>query len=136
MTKDQGENGSFSGPKKSILIVDDEKGIREMFHFLLQPEGFEVFTAQDGAEGLELVGKRAFDIIFLDMHMPKVEGPEALRRIRQIRPGQAVIIFSSSSDSNLTFESKAKEMGAVCCLYKPVDVDEILKVIELVIKGA
>ena len=77
-----------------------------------------------------MVKNSDFDIIFLDVHMPKMKGPEALRQIKQLNPNQIVIIFSSSSDSNYTFETEAKQLGAYSCLYKPVDIDEIMKVIE------
>lgn len=120
---------------KKLLIVDDEKGIRDLFHFLLEPQGFEVFTANDGVEGVEMVKKDAFDIIFLDVHMPRMRGPEALKIIKQLRPNQVVIVFSSSSDPTFTFENKAKELGAHTCLYKPFNVDEILKIIKQVSAG-
>ena len=61
--------------------------------------------------------------------MPKMKGAEALRQIKQLNPNQ-IVISSSSSDSNYTFETEAKQLGAYSCLYKPVDIDEIMKVIE------
>ncbi len=115
---------------KKILVVDDEKGIRDLFKFLLEPQGFAVFTANDGLEGVEMVKKDAFDIIFLDVHMPRMRGPEALKIIKQLRPTQIVVVFSSSSDPTYTFENKAKELGAYTCLYKPVDINEIFTIIE------
>ncbi len=115
--------------KKRILIIDDEQGIRDLFRFLLEPDGYEVFTANDGLEGVEMFRNNSFDIVFLDVHMPRMKGPEALRIIKQIKPNQIVIIFSSSSDPSFVFESKAKQLGAYTCLYKPVNISEILKVI-------
>lgn len=118
------------GNLKKILVIDDEQGIRDLFGFVLKPKGFEVFTANDGLEGVEMVKKDSFDIIFLDVHMPRMQGPEALKIIKQIRPNQAVIIFSSSSDPEFVFEKEAKKLGAYACLYKPVNVDDILETIE------
>ncbi len=120
---------------KKVLVIDDERGIRDMFCFLLEPEGFHVSTAKDGEEGVEIIKKESFDLVFLDVHMPKMCGPEALSIIKQIRPEQIVIIFSSSSDPNFTFESVARELGAYACLYKPVDIDEILDLIKKVSNG-
>lgn len=118
---------------KRILIVDDEKGIQDLFRFLLEPQGFEVFTANDGVEGVEMVKKDSFDIIFLDVHMPRMRGPESLKIIKQLRPNQMVIVCSSSSDPNFTFEDKVKELGAYTCLYKPVNIDEIFDIINKVV---
>jgi len=115
---------------KKILIADDEKGIRDLFRFLLEPQGFQVFTANDGIEAIEMVKKDNFDIVFLDVHMPRMRGPEALKIIKQIKPNQIVVVFSSSSDPNFVFEEKALQLGAYACLYKPVNVDEILNVIK------
>ena len=120
--------------KKKILVIDDEKGIRDLFRFLLEPQGFDVSTADDGIEGIEMVKKDSFDIIFLDVHMPRMQGPEALKIIKRLHPDQIVIIFSSSSDPNFTFESEARELGAYTCLYKPVDIEDILKVIKKALK--
>lgn len=119
--------------RKKILVIDDEQGIRDMFRFLLEPEGFEVFTANDGVEGIEMVKKDNFDIVFLDVHMPRMRGPEALAHIKQIKPNQVVVIFSSSSDPNYVFESEAHKFGAYTCLYKPVDVNELLEIINKIL---
>ncbi|OGS27497.1 MAG: hypothetical protein A2297_09845 [Elusimicrobia bacterium RIFOXYB2_FULL_48_7] len=116
--------------KARILMVDDEQGIRDLFKFLLEPLGYQVFTAIDGLEGVEMVKKESFDIVFLDVHMPRMRGPEALKVIKQLRPNQPVVIFSSSSDPKHIFEEEAKKLGAYTCIYKPVEIDEILKIIE------
>ncbi|MDD5687870.1 MAG: response regulator [Elusimicrobia bacterium] len=121
--------------QKKILIIDDEKGIQDLFKFLLEPKGFQVFTANDGLEGVEMVKKDSYDVIFLDVHMPRMTGPEALKKIKQMKPNQVVVIFSSSSDPNFTFESEAKQLGAYTCIYKPVDISEILDIIDKAIKA-
>ena len=113
-----------------ILIVDDEKGIQDLFRFILEPEGFIISIANDGLEAVDMVKNDSFDMVFLDVHMPRMRGPEALKAIKEIRPQQIVIIVSSSSDPDFSFEEKAKEYGAFDCYYKPFDIDEILKVVE------
>ncbi|OGS20671.1 MAG: hypothetical protein A3J83_05090 [Elusimicrobia bacterium RIFOXYA2_FULL_40_6] len=119
--------------KARILIVDDEQGIRDLFKFLLEPLGYQVFTAIDGVEGVEMVEKESYDIVFLDVHMPRMRGPEALKVMKQLKPNQPVVIFSSGSDPRRIFEEEAKELGAYTCIYKPVEIDEILKIIEEVV---
>ncbi|MFN3966647.1 MAG: response regulator [Endomicrobiia bacterium] len=116
--------------KTKILVIDDEQGIRDLFYLLLQPIGFEVITAKDGIEGIETFKKDNFDIVFLDVHMPGLQGPSVLKKIKEIKPDQIVVIFSSSSDPNFVFEEEAtKKLGAYTCLYKPFDIKGILKII-------
>ncbi|OGS21894.1 MAG: hypothetical protein A3J83_04715 [Elusimicrobia bacterium RIFOXYA2_FULL_40_6] len=115
--------------KAKILVIDDEKGIQDLFRFLLEPEGYTIVIANDGVEGVDAVKKEEFDVVFLDVHMPKMKGPEALKIIKQLRPDQKVIVFSSSSDSNHAFENEAKQLGAFACIYKPSGIEEILRLV-------
>jgi len=121
--------------ENKILVIDDEQGIRDLFCFLLKPYEFQVFTACNGMEGLEAFKKGLFDIVFLDVHMPGMNGMQVLEAIKQIRPGQIVIIFSSSSDPEYIFENAAKKTGVRFFLYKPFNADEILKAIEESLNG-
>ncbi len=118
---------------KKILIADDEEGIRDLFRFILEPRGFEVFTAHDGEEAVEIVKKNNLDIVFLDVHMPVMRGPEALKIIKEIKPELVVVIFSSSSDPNFVFESEAMKLGAFDCMYKPFNIDDLLQIIERIL---
>jgi CheY-like chemotaxis protein len=115
---------------KSILVADDEQGIRDLLRFTLEPLGFEVSTAADGVEALEAVAARSFDLVLLDVHMPRLSGPEVLAKIRALRPTQRVLVVSSSSDASLSFEQRVAEYGASACLFKPVELDELLGSIE------
>lgn len=113
---------------KTILVIDDEKGYRDFYKFILEPIGYTVSTASDGEEGLKMALEHNYDLILLDVHMPKMRGPEVLTAIKKEKPNQTVVIFSSSSDPTFSFENTAKEMGAFDCLYKPIDLEDILAV--------
>jgi CheY-like chemotaxis protein len=113
----------------TILIIDDEKGYRDFYKFILEPLGYKVSSAEDGEEGLRMATENKYDVILLDVHMPKMKGDEVFARIRKIRPEQIIIIFSSSSDPSFSFEDRAKVLGAFECLYKPVDMEDMLKII-------
>jgi CheY-like chemotaxis protein len=115
--------------KKRVLVVDDEQGYLDMYVFFMEPLGIEVTCARNGAEAVEKVKDAAFDLIFMDVHMPVMTGPEAFRRIRQLRPEQKVVIFSSSSDPSYSQENQTLEEGALTCLYKPVVLEEIQKIL-------
>jgi CheY-like chemotaxis protein len=91
-------------PLRSILVADDEQGIRDLLHFVLEPLGFEVVTVSDGVDAVEEIKRRAFDLIILDVHMPALSGPDALKIIRELRPSQRVLVVSSGSDASQSFE--------------------------------
>ncbi|MBI3307033.1 MAG: response regulator [Candidatus Omnitrophica bacterium] len=116
--------------KTRILVVDDEVGWRDMFVFLLEPLGFEVTCVENGFEGVQKIRENDYSVVLMDVHMPVLSGPEALKEIHKIRPSQKVIIFSSSSDPEHILEKEAETQGIIACLYKPVELAEIQRVLE------
>ena len=112
--------------EKTILVVDDEQGFRDMYVYFLEPLGFKVTCVCNGYEAVEKVRQADYDLIFMDIHMPVMTGPEALKEIKKIRPKQKVVIFSSSSDPDHKMENEALKLGgALQCLFKPVDLSHI-----------
>ena len=115
---------------KKILVVDDEQGYLDLYRYMMEPMGIEVVCVKNGQEAVEKVTEKLFDLILMDVHMPVMTGPEAYRRIRQIRPGQKVVIFSSSSDVTHSQEDEMLKEGVLTCLYKPVAMEDIEKILE------
>lgn len=115
---------------KSILVVDDEPGFHELFRFHLETLGFVIDSAFDGTQGLECFQKRPYDLVFSDVHMPKMKGSELLQKIKEINPEQRVVIMNSFSDPEAGFEQKMQESGAVTCLYKPFEIDQLMAVLD------
>ena len=110
-----------------ILIIDDEKGVCEEFGGLLREEGHEVQTALNGEEGLRELEGQSYDLIFLDVLMPRMEGREALERIKKITQTPVVVM------SGYLPAHKEKEViraGALACLKKPLDLKEVYGLIE------
>jgi len=105
---------------KRILIVDDEKGIREVLKDFFEGEGFEVYEAADGEGALGMARTRRFDVVLTDLKMPGLDGLEVLRQIRNILPDTAALILTGypSDESAVT----ALEMGCDAYLNKPVDL--------------
>lgn len=120
----------MTGIERHILIVDDEQGFHDLFRFILEPLGFTVSSAYNGVEGLERFKERDYDMVFLDVHMPKMTGLELLKLIKGIKPLQLVVIMSSGSDPRQAFEKTAKDLGAVSCMFKPFELDQIMKNLE------
>ncbi|MDO8578072.1 MAG: response regulator [Dehalococcoidales bacterium] len=111
--------------KKRVLVVDDEAGVLRFVKTFLSLEGYDVITADNGEEGLQLVETDKPDIVLLDILMVPVSGLNVLRRLREFST-VPVIVFSAKSDS---VERAVKE-GADSFIAKPFLPDHLLKKIE------
>jgi two-component system, NtrC family, nitrogen regulation response regulator NtrX len=106
-----------------ILIVDDEAVIRRTFKSILETENYDVDEAADGVECLAKVKQKAYDVIFLDIRMPRMDGMEALEKIQNISPESSVIMISGHGNIETAIESVRK--GAFDYLAKPLDLNRI-----------
>ncbi len=109
-----------------ILIVDDEKMICEEFRDILQEDEHDVDIAFNGEEALRKVHEKAYDLVFLDVLMPKMEGNEVFARIRQIS-NVPVAIMSGFLPSHK--EKEIIDRGAVACFKKPLDLGRVKKLV-------
>ncbi len=108
---------SVATQPKRILVVDDDPDIRNVLRRFLAGFGYQVDTAADGEEGLEMLQRDPPDVVLLDFDMPKLNGIEVLRRIEQDGLAIGVIMISGAAD-----EETAKgllEMGAADYISKP-----------------
>jgi DNA-binding response OmpR family regulator len=107
-----------------LLIVDDDKEIRELLKVDLQLSGYLVDTANDGQEGLAMALKNAYDLILLDVMMPKMDGFEVCQNIRKVNKEIPVLLLTAKGaieDKVVGFEN-----GADDYLVKPFDIQELL----------
>jgi DNA-binding NtrC family response regulator len=107
-----------------ILIIDDERSIREIFALLLGDKGYLVETAENGRLGLELARRFAPDVVILDMNLPDISGLEVLAGLREARPEPGIIIVTAFGTIRNAVE--ATKLGAAAYLEKPVDNEELL----------
>ena|SRR3989338_3101966 len=117
-----------------ILIADDEEDILEIMAKKIAKEGYEVLTANDGQEAWNKIKKDDPDVILLDLTMPKMDGFEVLRNLRENPPSpkwQPVIIISARDD--LEDMQKGLSMDADHYITKPCNINDILKGIKLMI---
>jgi two-component system nitrogen regulation response regulator NtrX len=114
--------------KEKILVVDDEEGIRNALTGILKDEGFFVDTAISGEQCLKLVNKKKYDIILLDVWLPKIDGIQTLDKIKQENIESAVIMISG----HVTIETavKATKLGAYDFIEKPLSIEKTLLVIK------
>ena len=114
--------------KASILIVDDNISLCKTMSFVLGRKGYAVTTARDGPEAIARVEESPFDMIFMDIKMPLMDGVETHRRIKQIRPEAVVMMMTAYAVEELVQE--ALEEGAYGILYKPLDIEKVVAIIE------
>jgi CheY-like chemotaxis protein len=114
--------------KQSILIVDDNENLARTMSFVLRRKGFEPACARDGLEAIEQVRARSFDVILMDIKMPRIDGVETLRRIKQVRPETRVVMMTAYSHSEKVQEALAE--GALSVVYKPLDLERVIELIE------
>ena len=109
---------------KAILVVDDEESHRMMLRAHLEEDGFEVVEASDGHEAVQRVENRFFDLVLIDIRMPKMDGREALRQIKHFNPSIPVIMMTAYGSIDSAVETL--KSGAEDYLTKPLDMDELL----------
>ncbi len=117
--------------KERILIVDDDRNICELLRLYLEKEGYETHIAHDGENALEVYDERAFDLVLMDVMMPRVDGWEACRRIRA--KGDTPIIMLTAKGE--TFDKVlGLELGADDYVVKPFDTKEVVARIKAVLR--
>ena len=107
-----------------ILIIDDERSIRNSLKEILTDEGYEIDVAEDGAQGCAMVEKEKYDIIFCDIKMPVMDGVEALSKMMEMGIDSAVVMISGHGDIDTAVDCIKK--GAFDFIQKPLDLNRIL----------
>jgi two-component system, NtrC family, response regulator PilR len=114
--------------KGRILIIEDEKSMRELLKILLEEEGHEIFSATNGLEGIDYLTNDIFDLVLTDIRMPKADGFEVLKKVKELSPSTIVIMMTAFGTTESTIE--AMKMGAYDYIHKPFKIDEIRLVIQ------
>jgi DNA-binding NtrC family response regulator len=115
-----------------ILVVDDERNIRNNLTMVLESAGYKVDASGDGEDALTKSKERHYDIAFVDIQMPKMGGLELLRYLRTLRPNLAVVILTAYGTVGSAVE--AMKLGAVDFLEKPFDPKVLLFLCEEIIQ--
>jgi CheY-like chemotaxis protein len=116
-----------------VLIADDEAEQRAILSELFQRHGLETFEARNGLECLLQVKRERPDVVVLDLIMPRVNGIEALKRIRKIDPHTRVVVLTASTYSNL--HQTARTLGATEVYTKPCDFEQFARHIARLASG-
>lgn len=114
--------------REKVLVVDDERGIRELLVFGLTDRGYDVSTAANGDEAIAAAGETEFAIVFSDIMMPGKGGVEVLQRIKEIHPATEVIMATGFATLETAIESM--KCGAYDYIPKPYELDQLCGVLE------
>ena len=107
-----------------ILIIDDERAIRNSLKEILMDEGYAVDVAEDGAKGVEMAGKERYDVIFCDIRMPVMEGTEVL--VKLVAEGIETPVVMISGHADIATAVDCMQKGAFDFIEKPLDLNRIL----------
>jgi CheY-like chemotaxis protein len=105
-----------------ILVIDDTQIIRDLLVDVLRADGYDVEMARDGFEAVEMVSKSEYDIVFCDVHMPRRNGLETARRIRELTSTVKLIMTDSYPDK---LAKQARQEGAFGYICKPFELGEL-----------
>ena len=117
---------------KRILTIDDSKTMRDMLMVTLADAGFDVLQAVDGQDGLDVLGKERVDVIITDINMPKMDGYEVIRHLRDNPDHKSTPILVLTTESELSKKKLARDVGATGWMVKPFDPDRLVATIRKV----
>ena len=115
---------------EKILVVDDEKGLREVLSIMLKRTGYAVIEASDGEEAIGHINKEIFDLVITDLRMPKADGMAVLKAVKSSSPETVVLVVTAFATADSAVD--AMKQGAYDYLTKPFQVDEV----QLIIRNA
>jgi DNA-binding NtrC family response regulator len=121
-----------SNPLKTILLVDDERSVREVLKMALEAWGYAVWLAEDGEEALSILETKKPNLVLSDVIMPRIDGLTLLRRLKECNPQMAVILFTAHPI--LADTVSAMKEGAADVLTKPIDYNRLKRALERILE--
>ncbi len=118
----------------SILVVDDEERMRHILSIMLELRGHQVEQAGDGEAALEIIRKKRFDLLILDVKMPKMDGITLHKHVKEIDPSYPVIFITAFGSIDSAVQSMRE--GAFDYITKPFDEDRILSSVDAATQDA
>ncbi len=119
--------------QKKILIADDNENIREALVYLLEDEGYKLWSARDGAETLSKMREVRPDILFLDIMMPEINGYDVCRSIKADPELKKTYVIMLTAKGQVSEQERGKEVGADEYIVKPFSPMEILSKIKKIL---
>lgn len=113
---------------KTVLTIDDSKSVRDMVAFALQPEGYDVVHAEDGARGLDQLRAVAPQLVITDLNMPVMDGISFIEAARKDPKGTGVPIIMLTTETSPDMKARGKAAGATGWIDKPFDPAKLVAV--------
>jgi DNA-binding NtrC family response regulator len=117
--------------KKKILVIDDDESMRHLLVDTLEVYGYQVSTAVDGRQALDILGQASFDLAICDLMMPRLNGLEFLNEVKEHTPGLPVIIVTGYGTAHT--EEEIMRLGAKGYLSKPFTIEQIKTLVEQIL---
>ncbi len=117
----------------SILAVDDSPSMRQMVSYTLKSAGYEVVTAQDGQEALDIAGKTNVNLVLTDVNMPVMDGITLVKNLRKLNDYRYKPILILTTESSTEKKMLGKDAGATGWLVKPFDPEKLLSTVRRVL---
>lgn len=118
----------------TLLLVDDDHGFRQLVRYELEKEGYSsILEAEDGDEALNLIREKHVDLLLLDLRMPRLQGEEVLRVVKENHPSIGVIVVTGRTESSV--RKSVLELGAEAYFEKPYDSAELFSSISRVLSS-
>ena len=118
---------NMKGAKARLLVIDDDPTVRSLFEATLKEQGHTVVTASTGAKGIQHVKQQDFDLVFLDLKLPDIDGAEVFRELRNIMPSLMVTIITGYPDSEMM--ERAMKQGPLGVMNKPFGDSDIINAV-------
>ncbi len=118
--------------KGKVLVVDDQRVLRLSLAGIIEDQGYDVTDVEDGYQAIEAVRASDFDLVFMDIKMPGINGVDTYREIKKIRPESVVVMMTGFSVEELVKDALSE--GAYAVIYKPFDMHQIIDIMQAMLK--
>ncbi len=119
--------------KGKVLVVDDQRVLRLSLAGIIEDQWYEVTDVEDGYQAIEAVRESNYDLVFMDIKMPGINGVQAFREIKKINPDSVVVMMTGFAVEDLVKD--ALEEGAFTVVYKPFELERVITLIDSVFKS-
>ena len=120
----------------TILVVDDAKTMRDTLRDLLAPHGFDIYEADNGESGLDMLGKQAIDLVISDLNMPGMDGIETLQRLRALPGCASLPVIAMTADATEAHRKRYLAAGMNGYLAKPLTPEAVAEMLRLYLPAA
>lgn len=117
------------GGQPTVLVVDDDPQLQQLFKQFLKKAGFSRIVVGTGAEALSYAEKQAFDLVFLDLKLPDISGDELYVKMKDMHPDMPIVIITGYPDSDIL--SKILAIGPVTVIQKPIEFEQLNKTVKV-----